>query len=152
MKKYCFFLFLLFLFNPESNCFSQSMSFRYYQVFKDDSDFDTTVLWSKAKLKKTFENRGLITYYDRNKSLKIKLKDTDFEESYFIFSTSKDYLLFINGWRYFKFNDPVYGNSVAIYQWPKRTWVIYREKTAPKIAKAPEIPKAVIKAIQQTKN
>jgi hypothetical protein len=130
---------------------AQNMSFRYYQVFKDDSDFDTTVLWNNAKLKKTFSNKGTIYYNAAKKSVKFKLKDTDFEDIHYVFTSSKDYLFFINGWRLFKYKDPDFGNSIAVYQWPKKTWVIYRENPEPKTVPAPKIPKSVLKATQQVK-
>ena len=128
---------------------AQNMSFKCYQVFKDDKDFDTTVLWNNAKLKKTFSNRGTINYNAVRNSVKFKLRDTDFEELYNVFFSAKDYLFFINGWRLFKYKDPDYGNSIAVYQWPKRTWVIYRDRMPPKIVAARKIPKTV--STQQVK-
>jgi len=109
-----------------------NFSFRYYQVYKDDIDFDTVQLWTGAKLKKTFENKGTFYYNGYKKSLKIKLRDTDYEDMHYVFATSKDYLFFNNGWRYFKFIDPRLGPSVAIYQWPKKVWIIYRQNSLPK--------------------
>lgn len=128
---------------------AQNMTFKFYQVYKDDSDFDTTVLWNKAKLKKTFSNRGTIYYNHIRNSVKFKLRDTDFEEIYNVFFSAKDYLFFINGWRLFKFKDPDYGTSIAVYQWPKRTWVIYRERARPKVVASRKITKPVRKPNQR---
>ncbi|MCA6429955.1 MAG: hypothetical protein IM613_11030 [Cytophagales bacterium] len=132
---------LVFLVTSVATHAQLNFRFRYYQVFKVSGGFDSTRLWNGGDLKKTFDIRGSIIYYSAKKTVKIKLRDDEYEEVHNVFHTnSKDYYLLINGMRIFSFNDPELGPSVAIYQYPKNVWVIYRQnpqkpKTAVAFAK-----------------
>lgn len=121
---------LFFVIALSQPCSAQmNFMFRYYQTYqgKKGAAFDTTILWNGAALQKTFENKGTIIYYPAKTKVRIKLRDNDFEETHYVFHTSKNYFLLINGMKIFQFNDPELGPSVAIYQYPKNNWIIYRQ-------------------------
>lgn len=106
---------------------SQSFPFKYYEVYKDNGSFDSSRLWRAAKLIKTFSNPGVI-YFNSQKTIKWKLKEDGFQLSHYIFLEKKDYYLTINGWRVFRYNDMDAGPSIAVHQYPKNQWVIYRQR------------------------
>ncbi|HEV8513088.1 MAG TPA: hypothetical protein VGQ59_07410 [Cyclobacteriaceae bacterium] len=110
-----------------------SFSFRYYQLYEDKNDFDSVRLWTEAKLKKTFENKGTIHHNFSKAYLKWKLYGSKEEEVHHIFHAEGNYVETVEGLKYYRFNDPVYGPSVAVYQKGKNKWIVYRADPPVKI-------------------
>lgn len=109
-----------------------SFSFRYYQVYAD-KNFDSTTLWSDAKLRKTFPNKGSIQHNSSKNSLTWKLTGEPDKETLHVFKViDKDRLITIGGLLYFRYTDEKLGPSVAIFHPDKKIWVIYRQNPLPK--------------------
>lgn len=108
-------------------------NFKCYQEYRVDG-FDSVSLWHSGKLKKTYELPGYIIFNRLKGYVKWKWSDNAVSEySHFVFMENEAMTQYRlnNGWQIYKFDDPEFGESIAVYHHPKPVWIIYR-KNKPK--------------------